>query len=64
ILPALSLDGVLYSKIVEGSFDAISFMDFVEGCLLTMNPYPEKNSVLVIDNCRIHKSELIREMVE
>ncbi|KZO92629.1 hypothetical protein CALVIDRAFT_487323 [Calocera viscosa TUFC12733] len=64
VLPALSLDGILALKIVEGSFDAISFMEFVELCLLNMNPYPARNSVLVMDNCRIHKSALIREMVE
>ncbi|KZT61242.1 hypothetical protein CALCODRAFT_427958, partial [Calocera cornea HHB12733] len=64
VLPALSLDGVLCLKIVEGSFDTLSFMEFVECCLVNMNPFPNQNSVLVMDNCRIHKSDLIREMVE
>ncbi|KZO94271.1 hypothetical protein CALVIDRAFT_463856, partial [Calocera viscosa TUFC12733] len=64
VLPALSLDGVIALKIVEGSFDTMSFMEFVELTLLNMNQYPGNNSVLIMDNCRIHKSELIREMVE
>lgn len=29
-----------------------------------MNPYPRDNSVLVLDNCAIHKSAALREMVE
>jgi hypothetical protein len=29
-----------------------------------MNPFPGERSVLVLDNCSIHKSEAIREIVE
>jgi transposase len=29
-----------------------------------MNPYPQDNSVLVLDNCAIHKSTALREVVE
>ena len=29
-----------------------------------MNPYPGPNSVLIVDNCRTHKSEALREVVE
>lgn len=29
-----------------------------------MQPYPAPNSVIVMDNCRIHKSPRIREMIE
>ena len=29
-----------------------------------MNPYPEPNSVIVLDNCSIHKSAALREVVE
>ena len=29
-----------------------------------MNPWPEENSVLVMDNCAIHKMEALRVMVE
>jgi len=29
-----------------------------------MNPYPQDRSVLILDNCAIHKSEYLREMVE
>jgi hypothetical protein len=29
-----------------------------------MNPYPQDKSVLILDNCAIHKSEALREVVE
>jgi hypothetical protein len=64
ILPALSLDGVLYCHIVEGSFNGKLFFNFIRGLLDQMQPYPAPNSVIVMDNCRIHHNPLIREMIE
>ena len=29
-----------------------------------MNTYPQDRRVLILDNCAIHKSEYLREMVE
>jgi hypothetical protein len=29
-----------------------------------MNPFPGDQSVLLLDNCRIHKSEMLREAIE
>ena len=60
----MSLEGILDVKIVEGSFDSDSFATFIDGLLCHMNPFPGPNSVIVMDNCRIHKSELIRNMIE
>lgn len=64
ILPALSLDGFLFASIVEGSYNAALFAEFIETLLEHMNPFPGPNSVIVMDNCRIHKSPLIVEMIE
>lgn len=64
LLPALSLDGILHLSIVEGSFTTATFSEFIEGLLNRMSPFPAQNSVIIMDNCRIHKSELIREMIE
>lgn len=64
ILPALSLDGILFCDIVEGSFTAARFLEFVRGLLDKMQPYPGPNSVLVLDNCSIHKAPEIRELIE
>ena len=29
-----------------------------------MNPYPGPRSVLVVDNCRIHHNDAIRQLIE
>jgi hypothetical protein len=64
VLPALSLDGIIAANVVEGSFNAALFSDFVEGLLDQMQPFPRNNSVVVMDNCRIHKDPAIVEMIE
>ncbi|KAH7323301.1 hypothetical protein B0J17DRAFT_582197 [Rhizoctonia solani] len=64
ILPALSLSGFLYMDIVEGSFTSRSFCSFIKGLLDVMTPYPGPNSVIVMDNCNIHKNQEILEMIE
>jgi len=64
LLPALSLDGILCLDIIEGSFNAARFAQFIDGLLCVMNPYPGPNSVIVMDNCSIHKDRTIIEMVE
>jgi len=54
-------------SVEEGSFNAQTFQEFIAGLLMFMNPYdPDthpKNSVLVMDNCRIHKNEETLEMI-
>ncbi|KAF7337735.1 DDE family endonuclease [Mycena sanguinolenta] len=64
VLPAISLDGILWVDIVEGSFNSESFEQFIDGLLDRMNPFPGPNSVIVMDNCKIHKGENIRQMIE
>ncbi|KAF8329860.1 hypothetical protein F5887DRAFT_831922, partial [Amanita rubescens] len=56
VLPALSLnDGIIHCEIVEGSFCTTSFQHFINDLLDHMEPYPGPNSVIVMDNCPIHK---------
>ena len=64
VLPALSIEGIIWLNIVEGSFDAEHFTVFIEGLLQQMNDFPLPRSVIVMDNCRIHKGKAIRTMVE
>lgn len=64
VLPAISLNGMLDCSIVEGSFNTRKFKDFIEGLLDHMQPYPAPNSVIVMDNCCIHKDPEIIAMVE
>jgi hypothetical protein len=44
------MDGILALEVLDRSFNAVMFQKFVEGLLDRMNPYPQKNSVLVMDN--------------
>ena len=57
VLPVLCLDGILCVSIIKGSFDYQSFGEFIDKLLDQMNLFLKPNSVIVMDNCRIHKSE-------
>jgi hypothetical protein len=63
VLPAISMDGMLAVDITEGSFTAIKFGQFIDGLLSQMNQYPAPNSIIVMDNARIHKNPEILEMI-
>jgi hypothetical protein len=64
LLPALSLSGIIYTKIVEGSYTTELFLDFLHSLLAQMNPFPAKNSLIIMDNAKIHRNPHIREMIE
>jgi hypothetical protein len=57
------LDSIIYLKVLGGSFTALTFMKFIEELLDQMNPYPGPNSVIIMDNCAIHKVLDILEMI-
>jgi hypothetical protein len=40
-----------------------SFAQFINGLLDRMKPFPAKNSVIVMDNCRIHHADFILKMI-
>jgi hypothetical protein len=64
VLPAISLEkGFLHCKVIEGSFRSDSFALFIQNVLEHMEPFPGPNSVIVMDNCRIHKSPYIQELI-
>ena len=62
VLLALSLEGVIYSDIVKGSYNGKKFVWFMDELTSVMNPYPGKNSVLVMDNCWIHHVPEVEEV--
>lgn len=64
ILPAISLEGILHLEVTEDAITEDFFRQFVQGLLPHMNKWPLPNSVLVIDNAKIHKVAGIRDMVE
>lgn len=59
----MSIDGIIALETVKGSFTAQIFREFIEQLLTEMNPYPGKNSVIVMDNCRIHKDPETLRMI-
>ncbi|KAH8822993.1 hypothetical protein DL96DRAFT_1747086, partial [Flagelloscypha sp. PMI_526] len=59
---AITLEGYLAADIVEGSFDGDLFPDFLlNNVLPQMNHYPDKHSVLVLDNCRFRHNDIVYE---
>jgi transposase len=62
ILPAYTQDGALFSKVFQGSTDGAVFEDFIEQLLHDCRPYPEQNSVLIMDNASFHHGEQIEQM--
>jgi hypothetical protein len=64
VLPALTIDGFLSAEVVAGSFKKATFEHFILTEVVPfMNPYPGKNSILVMDNCRIHKSRFLARIL-
>jgi len=57
------LDGIIALEILAQPFTVATFQSFIEGLLEQMNPWPQRNSV-VMDNASIHKGEDIRTLVE
>lgn len=65
VLPAISInDGVLLVDVTSGTNNTETFNNFILRLLDRMNPYPESNSVILMDNLNIHRSELLEAEVE
>jgi hypothetical protein len=45
-----------------GGYNGDQFVDWLEGLLEVMNPYPAPRSILILDNCRIHHVAEVEEM--
>ncbi|KZV93991.1 hypothetical protein EXIGLDRAFT_612228, partial [Exidia glandulosa HHB12029] len=63
VLPALSLDGILHAFVQDHSYTSDEFLHFIDQLLLRMNPYPQKNSVILLDNASIHKSRELEDLI-
>lgn len=50
--------------VVQGAFNTRLFTEFISGLLDKMNRFPLPRSVIVMDNCAIHKAPEIRELIE
>lgn len=62
MLPAITVDGIIYSHIKTGGYNGEEFLQWLTGLLGQMNEYPAPRSVLVLDNCRIHHVPGVEEL--
>ena len=64
VLPAITCNSILYWEVEEGNFDGPKFTSYIECLLEFMNPWPGPRSVLLLDNCSIHKVETVRALCD
>jgi transposase len=62
ILPAYAQDGIVLSRVFQGSTDAAIFEDFIEQIFEYCGKWPEPRSVLIMDNASFHYSERMEQM--
>ncbi|KAL6303493.1 hypothetical protein BKA93DRAFT_715925, partial [Sparassis latifolia] len=60
----ITLDGIIFSHIKVGGYNGEQFIEYIQGLLEVMNPYPGPQSMLVMDNCRIHHVVSVEELCE
>jgi hypothetical protein len=59
ILPAYTCNGFIDWAMMQGSYNADLFLNFIENHVLPhMMPFPGLRSVLIMDNARIHRDEV------
>jgi transposase len=61
-LLAYTQDGIILTRIFQGSTDSTVFEDFIEQLLPLMGTWPEPKSVLVMDNASFHHTKRIKQM--
>ena len=61
IVSALSITGVVAWSVILGAFDGLTFEAFIATRLV---PNLWSGAVVVMDNCSIHKEEVIRPLIE
>jgi len=49
--------------VVEGSYTKPLFQEFIAELLTRMQPFPGNNSVIIMDNARIHKNQEVIDMI-
>lgn len=62
ILPAYAQDGIVLSRVFQGTTDRAMFEDFIAQLLCHCGRWPEPKSVLVMDNASIHHSDRLKQM--
>ena len=56
----MTIDGYIACSVYEGGVNGPTFRSWVENCLLPhCTPFPGPRSVIVMDNARIHKGDVL-----
>jgi hypothetical protein len=59
VLPLYTMDGYIDWDIIKGSYNTEEFNEFVKShVILHTNPWPGDRSVIIMDNCGIHRNEV------
>jgi len=60
ILPLYTVDGFIAWDLIQGSYNGEKFNEFVKNWVIPhTTPFPGPNSVLIMDNARIHHNEVL-----
>jgi len=60
ILPMFTVDGYEAWEVIHSSFNMELFNSFIKNHVIPRtSPFPGPRSVLVMDNCRIHRNEAL-----
>lgn len=62
ILPAYAQDGIILSRVFQGSTNTVIFEDFIQQLLEHCGKWPEPKSVLMMDNASFHHSKRVEQM--
>ena len=62
---AMSSDGVEAYELSLGSTNSKTLLDFVRGSLIPITrPFPDKHSIVIMDNCSIHHVQEVKDLFE
>lgn len=63
ILPAYTIDGVIYCEVYEENTDVSVFEGFIERLLPFCGKFPQPRSVIFIDNASFHFSKTMEKII-
>lgn len=64
-IASMSTEGIFELELVKGSVNGDIFFDFLRGSLIpSMQKFPNPHSVLLMDNCAIHHTQEVTEVLQ
>ncbi len=64
VLPAYTSKGILHFRVYQGSTDGSLFEEFIEQLLTFCRPWPQRHSVLIMDNASFHKGPKVQQLYD